>query len=114
MQQMYKQTTLFRTKTNGRIRGKDGQFFLEGAQWLSCIVLDSRPRDCWFEPHSHHYIVSLSKTHLSLLSTGSIQEHSSQHNRKIVGLDVKNQIKQTSPIWLYNFVYVSLPTSVFC
>ena len=35
------------------------------AQWLSGRVLDSRPRDCGFEPHRHHCIVSLSKTHLS-------------------------------------------------
>ena len=34
-----------------------------GAQWLSGRVLDSRPRDPWFEPHRRHCIVSLSKTH---------------------------------------------------
>ena len=28
-------------------------------------VLDSRPRDARFEPHRRHFIVSLSKTHLS-------------------------------------------------
>ena len=32
-----------------------------GAQWLSCRVLDSRPRGRGFEPHRCHYIVSLSK-----------------------------------------------------
>ena len=30
--------------------------------------------DCRFEPHRHHCVVSLSKTYLSLLSTGSNQE----------------------------------------
>ena len=43
---------------------------LLGAQWLSgtCGVLDSRPRVRGFE---RHCVVSLSKIHLSLLSTGS-------------------------------------------
>ena len=52
----------------------------EGAQWLSARVLDSRPRGCRFEPHRYHCVVSLSKTHLSLLSTGSNQEDPSGHN----------------------------------
>ena len=30
-------------------------------QWLSCRVLDSRPRGCWFEPHWRHCLVSSSK-----------------------------------------------------
>ena len=32
-----------------------------GAQWPSGRVLDSRPRSCWFEPHWHHCVMSLSK-----------------------------------------------------
>ena len=32
-----------------------------GAQWLSCRVLDSRPRGGGFEPHRRHCVVSLSK-----------------------------------------------------
>ena len=67
----------------------------EGAQWLSGRVLDSRPKGQGLEPHRRHCVVSLSKTHLSLLSTGSTQEDPSQHNRKIVDWDVNNQIKQT-------------------
>ena len=51
-----------------------------GGQWLSGRVLESRPRGCGFEPHRHHCVVSLSKTHLSLLSAGSTQEDLSQHN----------------------------------
>ena len=27
---------------------------LEGVQWLSGRVLDSRPKGCWFEPHRRH------------------------------------------------------------
>ena len=38
-------------------------------------------------------VLSLSKTHLSLLSSGSIQEDPFWHNWKIVNWDVKNQIK---------------------
>ena len=38
---------------------------LEGAQWLSGRVLDSRPKGRGFEPHRRHCVVSLSKTHLS-------------------------------------------------
>ena len=32
-----------------------------GAQWLSCRVLDSRPRGRGLEPHRRHCVVSLSK-----------------------------------------------------
>ena len=68
----------------------------QGAQWLSGRVLDSRPRDCGFEPYQRHCAVSLSKTHLSFLITGSTQEDLSKQNWKIVNWDVKNQIKQTN------------------
>ena len=40
------------------------------AQWLSVRVLDSRPWGRGFEPHRRHCVVSMSKTHLSMLSTG--------------------------------------------
>ena len=74
------------------------------AQWLSCrLVLDSRPRICRLELFRHHCLVALSKTHLSLLSTGSIQEDLSRHNLKSVDWDVKNPIKQTK-----NLVFLSL------
>ena len=45
-----------------------------GEQWLSGRVLDLILRGCGFEPHRCHCVVSLSKTHLSLLSTGLTQE----------------------------------------
>ena len=35
--------------------------FVEGAQWLSGRVLDSRPKGRGFEPHRRHCVVSLSK-----------------------------------------------------
>ena len=34
-----------------------------GAKWLSGRVLDWRPKNCGFEPHRCHCIVSVSKTH---------------------------------------------------
>ena len=46
-------------------------------------------------PDMCHCVVSLIKTHLSLLSTGSTQEGPSGHTWNIVDLDVKNRIKQT-------------------
>ena len=45
-----------------------------GAQWLSGRMLESRLRGRGFEAHPRHCVVTLSKTHLSLLSTGSTQE----------------------------------------
>ena len=46
-------------------------------------VLDSRPRSLGFEPHRRHYVVSLSKTQLSLLSTDSNQEDPSDITEKL-------------------------------
>ena len=53
---------------------------IKGAQWLSGRVLDSRTRGRGFEPQRRRCVVSLSKTHLSLLSTGKTQEDLSRHN----------------------------------
>ena len=70
---------------------------LEHIGSLSGRVLDSRPRGHGLEPHRGHCVVSLSKTHLSLLNTGS----SFNPGRlvatvlKIVDWDLKNQIKRT-------------------
>ena len=52
--------------------------------WLSGRVLDPRPRGCGFEPHRHHSVVSLSKTHLFLLSTDSTQEVPSDITEKLL------------------------------
>ena len=67
-----------------------------GAQCLSDRVLGSRLSGRGFEPHWRHYVVSMSKIHLSVLSTGSTQELSSRHNRKVADLNEKNHIKQTN------------------
>ena len=69
-----------------------------GAQSL-CLngrVLDLRLMGRGFKPHWHHCFVSSSKTHLSLLSTGSTQEGPFRHDCKIFDWDVKNQIKKKS------------------
>ena len=50
--------------------------------------------DWGFKSHPRHCIVSLSKTHWSLLSAGSTQEDLSPHNWKNVDWDVKIKIKQ--------------------
>ena len=50
--------------------------------WKELLVLCPR-----FESHRRHCV-------LFLLSTGSTQEDPTQHYRKIVDWDVKNQIKQ--------------------
>ena len=71
-----------------------------GGQWLSGRMIDLRPRGCGFKPHQHHCIVFLSKTHYSLLCTGSTQEDPSSLNENIVDWDVKNQIKQTNSPFL--------------
>ena len=55
-----------------------------GAQWLRGRVLNSRPRGGGFEPHQRHFVVSLCKTHLSLLSTGSTQEDLSNITEKLL------------------------------
>ena len=70
-----------------------------GAQWLSGGVLDSRPRGHRFMPHWHHCVVSFSKTHLSLLSTGSTPEDPSDIIEKLLtGTEESNQTnKAKSP-----------------
>ena len=54
--------------------------YIKGARWLSGRVFDSRPKGRGFGPHRRHCVVSLSKTHISLLSTCSTQEDPSLHN----------------------------------
>ena len=44
------------------------------------LVIDYPPFHARNEPHRCHCVVSLSKTHLSLLSTGSTQEGPSRQN----------------------------------
>ena len=75
------------------------RYHSKGVLWPSDRVLDSEPRGCGFEPYRRYCVVSLSKTHLSLLNNGSTQENPSRHSWKIVDWGIKNQIKQTSKIY---------------
>ena len=68
---------------NGYIESQDITI-KTGAQWLSGRVLDLKLRGNGFEPHRRHCVVSLSKTHLSLLSRGSTQEFHPDITEKIV------------------------------
>ena len=68
-------------------------FYFLGGQWLSGRMLDSGLWGSGVDSHPRHCVVTLSKTHLSLLSTGITQEYLSGCNLKIVDWDVKNQIK---------------------
>ena len=47
-----------------------------GAQWLSCRLLDSRPRGRWFEPQKLYWVVVLEEDTFIIAynSTGSTQE----------------------------------------
>ena len=45
-----------------------------GVQWLSGRVHVSRLTGCGLKPHWHHCVVSLSKSHRSLLSIGPTKE----------------------------------------
>ena len=77
---------------NGRVLEAIWSFHIQGAHWLIGRVLDSRLKGCQLEPYRWHCVVSLSKAHTSLLSTGSTQEKPTQHDWKTVKSDVKNQI----------------------
>ena len=88
-----------------------------GPQWLSDRVFDSWPRGSRSEPHWRHCVVSLSKTHLSLLSTCSTQEDPSGHKWKIVEWDIKKQIKQTKHSQLIkelSAIILKMLTSCYC
>ena len=57
-------------------------------------LLDSSPKICGFEPYQRHCVVSLSKTHLSLLSTGLTKEDITSETKlrgRFVGGPIKAQ-----------------------
>ena len=66
-------------------------FWGGGAQWLSGRVLDSRPRGHRFEPHQCHCIVSLSRTHLSLVLVQPRKTHPYITERLLMGRKESNQ-----------------------
>ena len=62
-------------------------------------------------PHPSHCIVSLSKTHLSLLSTGSTKEDQSQQSCKIVDWEVKNQTEHSEICVIFQSNFIKLFTA---
>ena len=80
-----------------------------GAQWLSGRVLDSRPKGRGFEPHRRHCVVSLSKTYLSLLSTGSTQEDPSRITERL--LSGRKESNQTNKTTIQLFIHIRTDNS---
>ena len=69
---------------------------MQGAQWLSGRVLDSRPKDRGFEPHRRHFNVSLSKNiNPSLVLVKPRKTRPFITERLLMGRKESNQTKQT-------------------
>ena len=65
---------------------------VEGAQWLSGRVLDSRPKSRGFEPHRRPWVVSLSKNiNPSLVLVQSRKTHHFITERLLMGGKESNQ-----------------------
>ena len=68
----------------------------EEAQWLSGIVLDSRPKDLGFEPHRRHCVVSLSKNiNPSLILVQPRKTRPYINERSLMGCKESNQTNKT-------------------
>ena len=81
---------------------QDGAFpNLEGAQWLSGRVLDSRPKGRGFEPHWRHCVVSLSKNiNPSLVLVQPRKTRPFITERLLMGRKESNQTnKNNFPTW---------------
>ena len=68
-------------------------------QCLSGRVLNLRSKGRLFKPRQRHCVVSLSRTHYSLLSTVSMQKIC-WHDWKIVDSDLKHQLNQPKLFFL--------------
>ena len=67
---------------------------MEGAQWLSGRVLDSRQKGRGFEPHRRHCVVSLSKNiHPSLVLVHPRKTRPFITERLLMGRKESNQTK---------------------
>ena len=72
---------------------------MEGAQWLSGRVLDSRPNGRGFEPHRRHCVVSLSKNiNPSLVLVQPRKTRPFITERLLMGRKESNQTKQTNSV----------------
>ena len=75
--------------------------FLEGAQWLSGRVLDSRPKGRGFEPHRHHCVVSLSKNiNPSLVLVQPRKTRPFITERVLMGRKESNQTNKQKVFWV--------------
>ena len=73
--------------------------------WLSGIVLDSRPSDRRFEPHKHHCVVSLSKNiNPTLVLVQPRKTRPFITERLLMGRKESNQTKNKSTIQLAYYV----------
>ena len=73
------------------------QQLLEGAQWLSGRVLDSKPKGRGFGPHRHHCIVSLSKNiNPSLVLVQPRKTRPFMTEKLLMGRKESNQTKSTT------------------
>ena len=68
---------------------------IDGAQWLSGRVLDSRPRGRGFQPHRRHCVVSLSKSIYPCLVLVQPRKAGPNITENFVDWDVKYQNKQS-------------------
>ena len=71
-----------------------------GAQWLSGRVLDSGPEGRGFEPHRHHYVVSLSKNiNPSLVLVQPRKTCPFISERLLMGCKESNQTNKRATLW---------------
>ena len=79
---------------------------LQGAQWLSGRVLDSRPKGRGFEPHWHHCVVSLSKNiYPSLVLVQPRKTRPFITERLLMGRKESNQTNKTS-VLLWRLIWL--------
>ena len=73
-----------------------------GAQWISGRVLDSGPKGRGFQPHRHHWVVSLSKNiNPSLVLVQPRKTRPCITERLLMGHKESNQTKQTKNKFLH-------------
>ena len=73
-------------------------------------MLHLRPRDRGFKPHRLHCVVSLSKTHLSLLCSHLVQPkktHPDITEKLLTGTQESNQTNKLPPIQPFSVILVT-------
>ena len=81
---------------------------MQGAQWLSGRMLDSRPKGRGFEPHRRHCVVSLSKNiNPSLVLVQPRKTRPFITERLLMGRKESNQTNKTKATQFYVFLLLS-------